>query len=88
MIIGMIQSQSVHLNGFGVYVKSRAQVAQSHQRRFRRWLSNRRVDLVAAHHVLIKQALSEWSSEQLYLIRALLNQGMNLKGTGTSLNLR
>ncbi len=67
MIIGMIQSQSVHLNGFGVYVKSRAQVAQSHQRRFRRWLSNRRVDLVAAHHVLIKQALSEWSSEQLYL---------------------
>jgi len=36
MIIGMIQSQNVHLNGFGVYVVSRAQVAQSHQRRFRR----------------------------------------------------
>ena len=67
MIIGMIQSQNVHLNGFGVYVKSRAQVAQSHQRRFRRWLSNRRIDVVAAHHVLIRQALSQWSRERLYL---------------------
>lgn len=67
MIIGMIQSQSVHLNGFGVYVKSRAQVAQSHQRRFRRWLSNRRINVVVAHHVLIRQALSQWSRERLYL---------------------
>ena len=67
MIIGMIQSQNVHLNGFGVYVKSRAQFAQSHQRRFRRWLSNRRIDVVRAHHTLIGQALSQWSRERLYL---------------------
>ena len=67
MIIGMIQSQNVHLNGFGMYVKRRAQVAQSHQRRFRRWLSNRRINVVAAHHTLIRQALSQWSSERLYL---------------------
>ena len=67
MVIGMIQSQKVHLNGFGVYVVSRAQVAQSHQRRFRRWLSNRRINVVLAHHLLIQQALSEWKSERLYL---------------------
>lgn len=67
MIIGMIQSQNVHLNGFGVYVKSRAQVAQSHQRRFRRWLSNRRIDVATAHHALVGQALSEWSCQWLYL---------------------
>lgn len=67
MMIGMIQSQSVHLNGFGVYVISRAQVAQSHQRRFRRWLSNRRIDVVSAHHALMQQALSEWKSQRLYL---------------------
>lgn len=67
MIIGMIQSQNVHLNGFGVYVKSRAQFAQSHQRRFRRWLSNRRIDVVSAHHALVRQALSEWNRERLYL---------------------
>lgn len=62
----MIQSQNVHLNGFGVYIVSRAQVPQSH-RRFRRWLSNRRIDVMAAHHTLIKQALSAWSNERLYL---------------------
>ncbi len=67
MMIGMIQSQNVHLNRFGVYVISRAQVAQSHQRRFRRWLSNRRIDVVAAYQALLKQALSEWQSERLYL---------------------
>ncbi|WP_088894885.1 transposase [Leptolyngbya ohadii] len=67
MIIGMIQSQNVHLNGFSVYVKSRAQVAQSHQRRFRRWLSNRRIDVVSAYHTLIGQALSEWGDQRLYL---------------------
>jgi Transposase DDE domain len=67
MMIGIIQSQNVHLNGFGVYVVSRAQVAQSHQRRFRRWLSNRRIDVVSAHHVLISQALCGWKGERLYL---------------------
>ncbi len=67
MMIGMIQSQNVHLNGFGVYVVSRAQLAQSHQRRFRRWLSNRRIDVASAHHALVRQALCEWKRERLYL---------------------
>lgn len=67
MMIGMIQSQNVHLNGFGVYVVSRAQVAQSHQRRFRRWLSNRRIHVVSAQHALIRQALCQWQRERLYL---------------------
>lgn len=67
MIIGMIESQNVHLNGFGVYVNSRAQIAQSHQRRFRRWLSNRRINVVAAHHALVRQALSGWQQERRYL---------------------
>jgi hypothetical protein len=34
MFIGMVQSQNVHLKGFGTYVVSHAQIAQSHQRRF------------------------------------------------------
>lgn len=67
MMIGMIESQNVHLNGFGVYVISRAQVAQSHQRRFRRWLSNRRIDVVSAHDALIRQALSAWKQQRLDL---------------------
>lgn len=67
MMLGIIQSQNVHLNGFGVYTVSRAKFAQSHQRRFRRWLSNRRIDVSAAHQALMKQALSAWGKERLYL---------------------
>ena len=67
MMIGIIQSENVHLNGFGVYVVSRATYAQSHQRRFRRWLSNRRIDVMAIHQVLIRQALSQWGQQRLYL---------------------
>ncbi|XGV97589.1 MAG: transposase [Leptolyngbya sp. BL-A-14] len=67
MMIGMIQSQNVHLNGFGVHVVSRAKVAQSHQRRFRRWLSNRRIDVISAHDALMTQALAEWQARRVYL---------------------
>lgn len=67
MMVGMIQSQNVHLNGFGVYVLTRAKIAQSHQRRFRRWLSNRRIDVISAHQALVGQALSRWKQQRLYL---------------------
>jgi hypothetical protein len=67
MMVGIIQSQKLHLNGFGVYVLSRATFAQSHQRRFRRWLSNRRIDVVTVQQVLMAQALSRWGKERLYL---------------------
>ncbi|MBD2096306.1 hypothetical protein H6F90_14270 [Trichocoleus sp. FACHB-591] len=63
----MIQSQNVHLNGFGVYLISRAQVAQSHQRRFRRWLSNHRIDVISAHHALVRRSLSGGRQQRLYL---------------------
>ncbi len=67
MMIGILQSQNVHLNGFGVYVVSRATYAQSHQRRFRRWLSNRRIDVAAVHQMLMAQALSGWGKDRIYL---------------------
>ena len=67
MMVGMMESQNVHLNGFGVYVNSRAKFAQSHQRRFRRCLSNRRIDIATHHQILITQALSQWGKKRLYL---------------------
>ncbi len=64
----MIQSQKVHLNGFGVYVKSRARYGQSHQRRFRRGLFNRRINIIAAHRAWVKPALSPWDKQKrMYL---------------------
>jgi hypothetical protein len=50
-----------------VYVQSRATYAQSHQRRFRRWLSNRRIDVMASHHGLVRHALCKWGNERMYL---------------------
>ncbi|MBW4490337.1 MAG: hypothetical protein KME12_21365 [Trichocoleus desertorum ATA4-8-CV12] len=67
MMVGIIHRQKLHLNGFGVYVLSRATYAQSHQRRFRWWLSNRRIDVVSVHQELMAQALSQWGKERLYL---------------------
>lgn len=67
MMVGMIASGNVHLNGFGVHICTRAQFAQSHQRRFRRWLANRRVNIAVAHHALMAQALSNWGNQRLYL---------------------
>ena len=40
---------------------------QSHQRRFRRWLSNRRINILSVHHRLITQALAGWEPDCLYL---------------------
>ncbi|NEQ27123.1 MAG: transposase [Microcoleus sp. SIO2G3] len=67
MMVGMIHSQNVHLNSFGVYIPSRAVFAQSHQRRFRRWLANRRINVTNAHQALVKHSLANWGSKRLYL---------------------
>lgn len=67
MIVGIIHSERVHLNVWGIYTQSRAVFAQSHQRRFRRWLSNRRINLVGVYQALLKQALLGWGNHRLYL---------------------
>jgi hypothetical protein len=67
MMLGMIESEKVHPSGFGVYIQSRAIYAQSHQRRFRRCLSNRRIDIISAHHALLRYAMSQWQDKRMYL---------------------
>lgn len=65
MMIGIVHSHCVNLNRWGCYTCSRAQIAQSHQRRFRRWLSNRRVDVNGLYTPVIQQALVKWGSQHL-----------------------
>jgi hypothetical protein len=43
------------------------QAAQSKQRRFRRNLANRRINLAGVHPQLMRQALSPWVLQRLYL---------------------
>ena len=43
-----------------VYVRTRAHFAQSHQRRFSRWLHNPRINVQGLYSPLITAALVKW----------------------------
>lgn len=45
MVVGLIQAECVKLPAWVPFVQGRAQYAQSTQRRFRRWLGNRRIEV-------------------------------------------
>src|SRR5215510_9090382 len=67
MVVGLIQAEGVNLTAWTPFVQGRAQYAQSTQRRFRRWLGNRRIEVAPLYGPLIKQALREWGTQTLYL---------------------
>jgi hypothetical protein len=67
MVVGLIETGEVRLPAWVPWVRGRAQYAQSTQRRFRRWLANRRIEVVPLYGPLIQQALREWGQHTLYL---------------------
>lgn len=67
MVVGLIQAECVQLTTWVPFVRGRAQYAQSTQRRFRRWLANRRIEVAPLYGPLIQQALREWGTQTLYL---------------------
>jgi len=67
MVVGLIQAECVKLTAWVPVVQGRAQYAQSTQRRFRRWLANRRIEVTSLYGPLIQQALREWGTPTLYL---------------------
>lgn len=67
MVVGLIQAQCVKLTAWVPFVQGRAQYAQSTQRRFRRWLANRRIEVAPLYGPLMQQALREWGTHTLYL---------------------
>ena len=66
-VVGLIQAEGVKLTAWVPFVQGRAQYAQSTQRRFRRWLGNRRVEVAPLYGPLIQQALQDWGAQTLYL---------------------
>jgi hypothetical protein len=68
MVMGVIYSECISLTKWGVYVRSRARFAQSHQRRFSRWLHNPRINVQRLYSPLIAAALVEWGSSEITLI--------------------
>jgi hypothetical protein len=67
MVVGLIQAECVKLTAWVPFVHGRARYAQSTQRRFRRWLGNRRIEVAPLYGPLIEQALREWGTYTLYL---------------------
>ena len=67
MVVGLIQAECVKLTAWVPFVQGRAQYAQSTQRRFRRWLANRRIEVAPLYGPLIQQALQDWGPHTLYL---------------------
>ena len=67
MLVGLIQSETVHLTDWIPYVRSRAKYAQSTQRRFAGWLHNSRIQTHQLYAPLIEKALVNWGEETIYL---------------------
>lgn len=68
MVIGLVCSECINLTKWRVYIRSRAVLAQSHQRRFSRWLHNPRINPQKLYSVLIRQALASWGVSEITLI--------------------
>lgn len=68
MVIGLVMSECINLTKWRVYIRTRAVFAQSHQRRFSRWLHNPRINVQKLYSALIAQALARWGETQITLI--------------------
>jgi hypothetical protein len=67
MVVGLIYSGGVSLTAWVPFVAGRARYAQSTQRRFARWLHNKRIEVHTLYAPLIQRALAEWGNHTLDL---------------------
>lgn len=63
-VVGLCLTKSANFSHWGEGVISQAQSAQSHQRRFKRWLFNERVQVERFYQPLLAEALRDWSPNQ------------------------
>jgi hypothetical protein len=67
MVVGLIPSGGVSLPAWVPFVRGRARYAQSTQRRFARWLHNKRIAVHTLYAPLIQGALAEGGHHTRYL---------------------
>lgn len=65
MVVGLLSSHWISLSQWIAYVDSRAQVAQSTERRFRRWLENPRIEVWPLYAGLLGRVLAECPDRRL-----------------------
>ncbi len=67
MINALICSGTINLSEWEVYVPSRAQQAQSTERRWQRFMRNQRIRVRSLYLPLVMAAISNWQEQRLYL---------------------
>lgn len=67
MSVGVLLSQSLSLTEWEPYVISRAQQAQSYQKRWSRFLKNPKVNTEKLYIPLVMAAIKDWSNSRIYL---------------------
>jgi hypothetical protein len=67
MLIGLMEEGRVNLTHWISRVETKAQSAQSTQRRFGRWLQNSRINVARLYGPFIRAALRDWQDACLYL---------------------
>ena len=67
-IVGLCITKTVNFDKWAEVVISRAVYADSHTRRFSRWLENESVDPISFYAPLLQQALADWPENQRYFV--------------------
>lgn len=67
MVSALIGSQKLSLPAWESYVHSKAQKAQSYERRWKRFMSNAHISVAALYIPLVLAAMSGWSNGRVYL---------------------
>jgi hypothetical protein len=67
MIVALIQTGSVNLTKWSIYIPCRGKFAQSRQRRIQRWLNNPRINIHRIYKSLIQAALVDWTESSIFL---------------------
>ena len=77
MVIALLCSGKLSLSAWEPYVPCRAQIAQSVERRWQRFLQNHRISVTGIYVPLVLAALRQWSGQRLaggYVFRGLFDR--------------
>ena len=67
-IVALCMAKTVNLNQWGEVVISRAVYADSHTRRFSRWLENPHFETMGFYTPLLQASIADWPENQRYLV--------------------
>lgn len=67
MIHALICSGTINLSQWEVYVPTKATQAQSTERRWQRFLHNRRVKIRSLYIPFVMATINDWQTQRLYL---------------------